>query len=68
MADTRKECCRLEENLGPQETSNPEKPEFTFRRCSACQCRHFVLKADPGVIGLKGSLLGARLVGLGGKA
>lgn len=57
MADTRKDCCRLEENLGAPETDAPDR---WFRRCRVCQCRHFVLKVDPGRIGIRGNALGVR--------
>lgn len=51
-------CCRDEWNLGSLITPNPEKPELTYRICLVCRARHFLLRADPGVIGLKGASMG----------
>lgn len=51
-------CCRDDWNLGRPITMNPEKPELTYRICLVCRARHFILKAEPGVLGLEGALLG----------
>ena len=42
--DTRKECCRYEENLGPVVQ---ERNDLRYRKCSVCGCRHFELAVDP---------------------
>lgn len=52
MADERKECCKVVENLEKQDTG---KPELEMWKCKVCGCRHFELSADPGVYALKGA-------------
>jgi hypothetical protein len=53
--DNRKDCCKVEENLGPVVQ---ERVDLAYRRCSVCQCRHFELTADPLVINLRGAAIG----------
>ena len=45
--DTRKECCRYDENLGPV---IQERTDLRYRRCSVCGCRHFELSLDPAPV------------------
>jgi hypothetical protein len=44
-----KKCCRNESNLGPviEDASG-----LVYRRCVACNCRHFELTADAGKFGI----------------
>lgn len=51
MADERKDCCKVEENLKPEPT---DRPGLTMKRCAVCQCRHFEMVAEAGVFGLTG--------------
>lgn len=44
MADNRKDCCKIESNLIPEETG---KEDLSMRRCKVCKCRHFELNVDP---------------------
>jgi hypothetical protein len=44
-------CCEDAANLVVK--TDPERPELTIRVCQVCGARHFVLKAEPGVLGLK---------------
>ena len=57
MADTRKDCCRKEENLydyrGPEIPSREEKPELTVMKCKECGCRHFSVNAEPIVLRMR---------------
>jgi hypothetical protein len=46
MANTIKDCCRQDENLGAPERYNG-RDDLTFRRCRVCQCRHFRALALP---------------------
>ena len=55
--DRRKDCCRVEENLGPV---IQERADLMYRRCKVCQCRHFELTADPLRLNLRGAPLGGR--------
>lgn len=52
QSDNRKECCRVEANLGAPESVNKS---VSFRRCQVCQCRHFEMIADLGILGIKGT-------------
>lgn len=57
-ADKRNECCRLEENLGASEPTEPGRTDSSFRRCRVCGCRHFTFEIDAGKIGVVGGKLG----------
>jgi len=46
-SDTRKDCCRQEENLGP---TIQERPDLSYKVCKVCGCRHFELSVDPGIL------------------
>jgi len=54
MSDERKACCRDAENLGEPIRVNDST---VYRRCVVCNCRHFEMTLDPGVLGLKGAAL-----------
>lgn len=45
----KKECCRKPENLEEVQ----DGPDRKILTCRVCGCRHFHLKAEPGVIGLR---------------
>jgi hypothetical protein len=51
-----KPCCQEPENLEKRES---EKPDLTLLVCRVCGCRHFRLRLDPGVIGMRVNPLGA---------
>ena len=55
QGDKRKDCCKVEENLGP---AVQERPDLVYRHCKVCQCRHFELTLDPGKLGLQGAGIG----------
>lgn len=44
MSDNRKDCCRVEDNLIPEDTG---KSDLSMKRCKVCKCRHFELNVDP---------------------
>lgn len=52
--DSRKDCCRVPENLEPHQ----ERPDLTITKCHVCGCRHFELTVDPGVYFAKGAPVG----------
>ncbi len=43
-------CCRDDSNLGPVVQ---ERPDFSYRRCSVCDCRHFEQLVDPARLGIQ---------------
>jgi len=47
-------CCAIPENLHEEPSG---KEDLVLRRCRVCQCRHFELTMDPGVIGVTGKSL-----------
>jgi hypothetical protein len=51
------ECCAISENLREEPSG---KPDLVLRRCQVCQCRHFELTVDPGVIGVTGTAMGRK--------
>jgi len=51
MSGEKKDCCKLEENL---ELQPSDKPELVIRKCRICNCRHFELTMEPGIIGMTG--------------
>jgi hypothetical protein len=51
MTDQRKECCRVKENLEPQDSS---RPELTIVKCKVCGCRHFELTIETVEVGVTG--------------
>jgi hypothetical protein len=53
--DTRKDCCKIPENLESQPT---ERQDFSVMKCRVCGCRHFELTVDPIVLKLKGHQIG----------
>lgn len=55
QGDKRKDCCKLEENLGPVVKV---AEDLTFRRCLVCNCRHFEAVLDPLKMNLTGAQLG----------
>ena len=54
--DKRKDCCKVEKNLGPVVQHSED---LTYRRCQVCGCRHFELSVDPLHLNFTG-------VGMGG--
>lgn len=40
MADTRKDCCRIDANLSAP-VPYEGREDLNFRRCAVCGCRHF---------------------------
>jgi len=55
MADTRKDCCKVPENLERKLTGRDDLELYV---CRVCGCRHFEATAEPGVIGVRGALVG----------
>ena len=53
--DERKDCCKVAENLKPEDTG---RLELELSRCQVCKCRHFELTVDPGSIGVDMSRIG----------
>ena len=45
MADTRKDCCKKEENLAAPEPYEGRR-DLTYRQCGVCGCRHFRARAE----------------------
>ena len=60
---TKKSCCELASNLVTL-PGNPDKPEMTISRCTACGCRHFKLKLDTIYVGLQTKPGGNELNGI----
>jgi hypothetical protein len=47
----KKPCCEDAANL--KANVDPDRPSLTIHVCQVCGARHFVLKAEPGMIGVK---------------
>lgn len=57
-----KPCCENLENRadGPGPRGLPEGPaphDVTITHCTVCECRHFEVEVDAGVLGLEGAAL-----------
>lgn len=49
-----KSCCQIQENREPLEV----RKDLLVETCKVCGCRHFRLKVEPGVIGVRLNPLG----------
>lgn len=56
--DARFECCKVEANLQLREDLPIEGGRRQMRVCVVCGRRHFLLDADPIVLGIRGAPLG----------
>lgn len=56
--DERKPCCQDPGNLQRDKAEERNRPGLVCMRCQVCQCRHFELTVEPGVLGLRGESVG----------
>lgn len=52
-------CCRMPFNI--EQVDDP-RPDVLIERCTKCGRRHYILKADPGRIGVAGAPAGGKQV------
>lgn len=56
-----KPCCEIVENRrpgpGPRGLEAPPPPEVTVTHCVVCECRHFDVEVEAGMVGVRGATL-----------